>query len=183
MNVSFLAPGSRAEKEARILAAVLPTRNQYSSTATRFPFQPVIWPVAPAWHRPTLAPMNAEPPSSSVLSSLWLQIRAVLDLVLDLSFQRFVTPRLVRMLYVLSLLAAAFYAFSYMFSGFKNGTFTGLFQMATAPLAFLLYLIVARVTVELILAIFRIADHLAPRPDEPGAKPPVKPGNFTDPVR
>jgi len=127
--------------------------------------------------------MNAEPTPSSVLSSLWLQIRAVLDLVLDLSFQRFVTPRLVRMLYVLSLLAAAFYAFSYMFSGFKNGTFTGLFQMATAPLAFLLYLIVARVTVELILAIFRIADHLAPRPDEPGAKPPVKPDNFTDPVR
>jgi len=127
--------------------------------------------------------MNAEPPSTSALSSLWLQIRAVLDLVLDLSFKRFVTPRLVRMLYVLSLLAAAFYAFSYMFSGFKNGTFTGLFQMATAPLAFLLYLISARVTVELILAIFRIAEHLAPMGDEPMVKPTVKVDSFTDPVK
>ncbi len=127
--------------------------------------------------------MNAAPPSSSVLSSLWQQIRAVLDLVLDLSFKRFVTPRLVRMLYVLSLLAAAFYAFSYMFSGFTTGTFTGIFQMVTAPLAFLLYLIVARVTVELILAIFRIADHLAPLEDEPGERPVPKPNAFTDKVR
>lgn len=127
--------------------------------------------------------MNAEPPSSSVLSSLWQQIRAVLDLVLDLSFKRFVTPRLVRMLYVLSLLAAAFYAFSYMFSGFTTGTFTGIFQMVTAPLAFLLYLIVARVTVELILAIFRIADHLAPLEGEPGTRPATKAGSFTEPVR
>lgn len=114
--------------------------------------------------------MNADSNPSSVLSSLWQQVRAVLDLVLDLSFKRYVTPRLVRMLYVLSLLAAAFYAFTYMFSGFKNGTITGIFQMITAPVAFLLYLIVARVTVELILAIFRIADRIAPMSEEEAAK-------------
>ncbi len=114
--------------------------------------------------------MNAEPSQSSVVSSLWQQVRAVLDLVLDLSFKRYVTPRLVRMLYMLSLLAAVFYAGSYMFSGFSNGTFAGIFQMVTAPLAFLLYLIVARVTVELILAIFRIADHLAPMSEEAAAR-------------
>ncbi len=119
--------------------------------------------------------MNAEPPSSSALSSLWQQIRAVLDLVLDLSFKRFVTPRLVRMLYVLSLLAAFFYAVKWMFSGFWG--------LIMAPVALLFYLIVARVTVELILAIFRIAEHLAPMADETGAKPAVKPASFTDPVR
>lgn len=117
--------------------------------------------------------MNAERSPGSVLTALWLQIRAVLDLVLDLSFKRFVTPRLLRMLYVLSLLAALFYAVSYMFSGFEKGTFAGLFQMITAPIAFLLYLIVARVTVELILAIFRIAEKIAPL-DEDGAPPTVQ---------
>jgi len=119
--------------------------------------------------------MNAEPPSSSVLSSLWQQIRAVLDLVLDLSFKRFVTPRLVRVLYVLSLLAAVFYAVSWMFRGFWG--------LIMAPVALLFYLIVARVTVELILAVFRIAEHIAPTGDEPAAKPAVKPGSFTDPVK
>ena len=119
--------------------------------------------------------MNAEPPSSSALSSLWQQIRAVLDLVLDLSFKRFVTPHLVRMLYVLSLLAAFFYAISWMFSGFWG--------FIMDPVALLFYLIVARVTVELILAIFRIAEHLAPMGNDPVAKSAVKPNSFTDPVR
>ncbi|MFZ2277560.1 MAG: DUF4282 domain-containing protein [Prosthecobacter sp.] len=119
--------------------------------------------------------MNAEPPSSSALSSLWQQIRAVLDLVLDLSFKRFVTPHLVRMLYVLSLLAAFLYAVRWMFSGFWG--------LIMAPVALLFYLIVARVTVELILAIFRIAERLAPMADDTGAKPAPKPRSFTDPVK
>jgi len=114
--------------------------------------------------------MSNETASSSALSGLWQQIRTVLDLVLDLSFKRFVTPRLVRMLYVLSLLAAVFYAGSWMFSGFKSGTLSGLFTMVTAPVAFLLYLIFARVTVELILAVFRIAEKVAPLSEEEAAK-------------
>ncbi|MFO1484641.1 MAG: DUF4282 domain-containing protein [Verrucomicrobiaceae bacterium] len=114
--------------------------------------------------------MSTEPSPTSVLSGLWQQVRAVLDLVLDLSFKRFVTPRLVRMLYVLSLLAAVFYAASWMFSGFKLGTLSGLFTLVTAPVAFLLYLIFARVTVELILAIFRIADKIAPLSEEEAQK-------------
>lgn len=122
--------------------------------------------------------MSADPSSSpSPLSNLWQQVRAVLDLVLDLSFKRFVTPRLVRMLYVLSLLAAVFYAGSWMLSGFKSGTFSGLFTLVTAPVAFLLYLIFARVTVELILAVFRIADKIAPLSEEEAPRVEPAPGN------
>lgn len=119
--------------------------------------------------------MSAPSSPTSVLSSLWQQIRAVLDLVLDLSFKRFVTPRLVRMLYVLSLLAAVFYAGSWMFSGFKSGTLSGLFTVITAPVAFLLYLIFARVTVELILAVFRIADKIAPLSEDEAARTVANP--------
>lgn len=74
------------------------------------------------------------------------------------------------MLYVLSLLAAVFYAASWMFSGFKSGTLSGLFTIITAPVAFLLYLIFARVTVELILAVFRIADKIAPLSEDEAAR-------------
>lgn len=137
-----------AEKEARILPVVVRSRNSYSG--------PVL--AGCGGHPPGVpSRMNGEQSPGSVLSSLWQQIRAVLDLVLDLSFKRFVTPRLVRMLYVLSLLAAVFYAISWMMSGFWG--------LITAPVAFLLYLIVARVAVELILAIFRIAEKLAPLSD------------------
>ena len=113
--------------------------------------------------------MNAESPSPSALSGLWQQVRAVLDLVLDLSFKRFVTPRLVRMLYVLSMLAALIYALQLMFSGFWG--------FIMAPVGFLLYLVVARVTVELILAIFRIAEKIAPMSEAEAAKMVRNPGD------
>jgi len=174
MNFSVNAPGHRAEKEARILPAVVKTRNQYSNASPRFPFQAHLAGCAcpgKAYSRP----MNAEPPSSSALSSLWQQIRAVLDLVLDLSFKRFVTPHLVRMLYVLSLLAAFMYALSWLFYSWWG--------IIIAPAAFLLYLIVARVTVELILAVFRIAERIAPMADDTVANPARKPASFTDQVR
>ncbi len=116
--------------------------------------------------------MNGQQSPGSALNALWRQVRAVLDLVLDLSFKRFVTPHLLRMLYVLSLLAAVFYAVSWMFSSWWG--------VIVAPVAFLFYLIAARVIVELILAIFRIAEKIAPLDGEsppptvqsPLSKPP-----------
>ena len=55
---------------------------------------------------------NAPPGKSS---TLWSELRAVLDLVLDFSFQHFVTPRLIRLLYALSLMAAVLAALTWMF--------------------------------------------------------------------
>ncbi len=98
--------------------------------------------------------MNAEMPSSSPLNRLWSFIRAILDLVLDLSFKRLVTPRLIRVVYALSLIGAVIYAWNWMWSGFWG--------LITAPLALLAYAVIARVIVELILVIFRIAEKIAP---------------------
>lgn len=98
--------------------------------------------------------MPTDPASSSPVTRLWSFIRAILDLVLDLSFKRLVTPKLIRVLYFLSLIVAIFYTWKWLWSSFGG--------FVTAPLAFLAYAIVARVTVELILVIFRIAEKIAP---------------------
>jgi len=98
--------------------------------------------------------MSTDPSSSSPVTRLWSFIRAILDLVLDLSFKRLVTPKLIRVLYSLSLVGAVIYTWNWLWSGFWG--------FVTAPLAFLAYAIVARVTVELILVIFRIAEKIAP---------------------
>jgi hypothetical protein len=50
-----------------------------------------------------------------------------------------------------------------------------MFTLITAPVAFLLYLIFARVTVELILAIFRVADKIAPLSEEAAEKSVANP--------
>lgn len=115
----------------------------------------------PFWR--TLVLIMSQPPSQKPTTgaTLWSEVRAVLDLVLDFSFQRFVTPHLIRVLYALSLLAATLAAISWMFSGFfgeKGGLFYGMFTLITGPVAFVMYVLTARVIMEVILAIFQIAE-------------------------
>lgn len=101
---------------------------------------------------------SSEKPSRGV-ASIWSELRAVMDLVLDLSFQKFVTPHLIRLLYALSLLAAVLAAVAWMLSGFGTGSLLyGLFTLVTGPVAFVLYVLSARVIMEIILAIFQIAE-------------------------
>jgi len=98
------------------------------------------------------------PANGGALKALWSELRALLDLVLDFSFKRFVTPRLIRILYALSLLAAVLATLTWMFSGFASSWYYGLFTLITGPVAFVLYVLMARVVMELVLAIFQIAE-------------------------
>ena len=99
-----------------------------------------------------------DPASHNPARSPWTVLRALFDHVSDFSFREFVTPRLIRVLYALSLIAALLSALTWMFSGFSVGLLYGLFTLVTGPLAFLIYVLAARVVVELILAIFLIAE-------------------------
>jgi Domain of unknown function (DUF4282) len=102
--------------------------------------------------------MPDDPPDAqqSLASSAWSLVKAVSDLVLDFSFKKFVTPKLVRIIYALSLVAALLSALTWMFSGFKDGITHGLFTLVTGPLAFFFYVLCARVAMELVLAVFSI---------------------------
>ena len=104
--------------------------------------------------------MSEVQPESTKPAGLWSEMRAVMDLVLDFSFQHFVTPRLIRVLYALSLLAAVLATITWMFSGFGTGIINGVFTFITGPVAFLIYILCARVVMEVILAIFQIAEKL-----------------------
>ncbi|MFM2179608.1 MAG: hypothetical protein RL015_3706 [Verrucomicrobiota bacterium] len=104
--------------------------------------------------------MEAKDSAPQKPAGLWSELRAVLDLILDFSFKHFVTPRLIRLLYALSLLAAVLATLTWMFSGFSQGLLHGLFNFVTGPVAFVLYVLSARVVMELILAIFQIAEKL-----------------------
>ena len=85
-------------------------------------------------------------------------LRALMDLLLDFSFKRFVTPHLIRLLYALSLGAAVLASLTWMFSG--GFSISGIFRFVTGPLAFLLYMISARVMMEVVLAIIEIAERM-----------------------
>ena len=95
-----------------------------------------------------------------VFSIIWGETKALLLLLSDFSFKKFVTPRLVRTLYALSLVAAALSAVGWMFGGLGDGMISRLVRFVTGPLAFLLYLVVARVGMEFLLAVFKIAENV-----------------------
>ena len=97
---------------------------------------------------------------TSLLTNAWTMVLAVVDLVSDFSFKTFVTPKLVRIIYALSLVAALLWALTWMFGGFKAGVAFGLFSLITGPLAFLFYVLCARVAMELVLAVFSIEAEL-----------------------
>lgn len=119
-------------------------------------------------------PPATPPRNDSLIGAIWGETRALLAMLFDFSFKRFLTPRLVRILYSLSLLAAVLSALAWMASGFREGIMQGLFTLVTGPIAFLLYVLTARVAMELVLAIFRIAEHIEKLPtsrSDPESRP------------
>ncbi len=85
-----------------------------------------------------------------------------LQALFDLSFSRFVSPRMMKFLYALSILFASLMAVFLIIAGFKTSIWFGLFALLIgAPLIFLLTVVSSRVLLETILMIFRIADQTA----------------------
>lgn len=78
----------------------------------------------------------------------------------DLSFTEFVTTRVLRTLYLLSMLGIGFSALITMFSGFTKGVLGGMVTMILTPILAIISLIVVRIYFEIILVIFRISETL-----------------------
>ncbi len=97
--------------------------------------------------------------SSSLLAVGWREVGGMMSLLTDFGFKRFITPRLVRTIYLLSLAAAGIGAYAWVREGFAEGFTRGLFTLVTGPLAFFLYALVARVGLEFVLAVIRIAEN------------------------
>ena len=104
-------------------------------------------------------PPDPEHESPSGLARTWSQVRAMMTVLTDLSFKHFVTPRLIRLIYFVSLVAAVLAALAWMVSGFSTSIMYGCVTFVTGPLAFFLYMLTARVVLEFMLAVFRIAEN------------------------
>jgi len=80
----------------------------------------------------------------------------------DFSFARFVSPRMMKLLYALSIFFAGLLAIFLIIAGFRASIWFGIFALLIgAPMIFLLTVVSSRVLLETILIIFRIADHTA----------------------
>jgi Domain of unknown function (DUF4282) len=75
----------------------------------------------------------------------------------DVSFSSLVTTRVIKVLYVLSMIIIGLFALFFVVAAFSNSVAGGIIVLLiVAPLAALLYLIYVRVLLELVIVIFRI---------------------------
>ncbi|MBZ5505666.1 MAG: DUF4282 domain-containing protein [Acidobacteriia bacterium] len=108
---------------------------------------PAATPPAPARYIP---PVNAQE-AAGFLSSLF-----------DLSFTTFVTTKLIKVLFIISIVIAAFASLGLVVSMFATSAIAGIFMLLIgAPLLFFFYVIYARVVMEVLIVIFRCSEYLA----------------------
>lgn len=77
----------------------------------------------------------------------------------NFSFSEFLTLKLIRILYALAICGMAFLSFAIVVNAFEFNTFAGIGAMVVAPVVFFLGVTFARVFVELVILLFRIAEH------------------------
>ena len=78
----------------------------------------------------------------------------------DLSFTSFITTKLIKFLYIILIVGAALSALGLIGSGFVAGSTSGLLSIVIAPIMFFGLVVLARVYLELVIVIFRGAEHL-----------------------
>lgn len=88
--------------------------------------------------------------------------KGFLGSLLDLSFTSFVTTKLIKVLYILTMVLIGLIALGIIGSGFAISTVVGfIFIITVAPIFVLLALIYTRVILELMIVVFRIAESTA----------------------
>jgi uncharacterized membrane protein len=80
----------------------------------------------------------------------------------DVSFNSFVTTKLIKGVYVIGLAGALLFSLTLAAAGLLRGGFFGFMTlMVAAPLVFLLSVLYFRVLLELVIVVFRMAEHMA----------------------
>jgi len=79
--------------------------------------------------------------------------------IFDFSFTEFISIDLIRVLYVFAFIVAGLAMVGTILAGFSNSFWWGLGSIVMAPVVFFIIIFVARITLEMMIVLFRIADN------------------------
>jgi len=108
----------------------------------------------------SVAPPPAAVPQLAIPSVTSAEASGFIAALFDLSFTSFITTKLIKVLYVLGIAGAALWALAMAGTGVTQGG-VGLLLVLVSPILFLIGVIYMRVMMELIMVLFRAAEHLA----------------------
>ena len=81
--------------------------------------------------------------------------KSLIENLMDFSFERMLTPRMLKMLYGVHLLIGLIAAIWFVFNGFQTSTANGLLALILGFAGMLLWIVFCRVVVELLAVVFR----------------------------
>ena len=87
------------------------------------------------------------------------QVKGFFSNLFDLSFKDFITPKIIKILFVIAIVVCGLGGLAIIGMGFASNALAGIGAIIVAPIAAVLYIIVARVWLELVLVIFSIEEH------------------------
>jgi len=88
------------------------------------------------------------------------QKRGFFGQLFDFSFTEFITTKIIKVLYGLAIFFAAAIAIIGIVGAFSESAVAGGVLLVLSPVWLLLYVIVARVMLEIVVVMFRIAEHV-----------------------
>jgi Domain of unknown function (DUF4282) len=81
----------------------------------------------------------------------------------DFRFEHFVTPMIVKFVYILALVALVIAWLVFLVGGFADSVTSGVFVLVVGPILLLLYLALIRMTLEFYLALVRMSQDIHTR--------------------
>lgn len=88
------------------------------------------------------------------------QTRGFFGQLFDFSFTAFITTKIIKVLYGLAIFFAAAIAIVGIVGAFSESAVAGGVLLVLSPVWLLLYVVVARVMLEIVVVMFRIAEHV-----------------------
>ena len=79
--------------------------------------------------------------------------------IFDFSFTEFISIELIRVLYIFAFIVAGLSMVGTVLSGFSNGFWWGLGSIIMAPVVFFAIVFLARISLETMIVLFRIAEN------------------------
>ena len=94
-----------------------------------------------------------------LLKGRTMETKGFFSSLFDVSFTEFLTTRVIKIIFVLAIVFAAISAFGVLISFFSRGVFAGLLGLVLAPIVFIVYVLLARIWLEVVIVLFRIAEN------------------------
>ena len=89
------------------------------------------------------------------------EAKGLLRSLFDFSFTSLITTKIIRFVYLLIVILYTIGAIGFFLAGVSSGTAIGIFTaIILVPLGYLVYLILSRITMEILIVIFRMGDDI-----------------------